>query len=154
MTPCVKAGTSERGCCPECGKPWERVVERKFESLNSVRPNMTGQDFMNGWKGTTNGHTHVTTLGWRPACSHGHERPIPPAELEADPSLIDDFEIEPYEPVPAVVLDPFCGSGTTGAVAKSLGRSFLGIDLNPEYLKLAERRIADAPSFAPALPLS
>lgn len=39
------------------------------------------------------------------------------------------------------VLDPFFGSGTTGAVAKRLGRNYIGIELNPEYIKLAEERI-------------
>ncbi len=40
-----------------------------------------------------------------------------------------------------VVLDPFCGSGTVGAVALRHGRNFVGIDLNPEYLALARERI-------------
>ena len=41
------------------------------------------------------------------------------------------------------VLDPFFGSGTTGAVAKRLGRSYVGIDINPCYLAKAELRIAE-----------
>ena len=41
------------------------------------------------------------------------------------------------------VLDPFFGSGTTGAVAKRLGRSCIGIDLNPHYLEKAKMRIAE-----------
>ena len=41
------------------------------------------------------------------------------------------------------VLDPFFGSGTTGAVAKRLGRSYIGIDFNPHYLEKAEMRIAE-----------
>jgi len=40
-----------------------------------------------------------------------------------------------------VVLDPFCGSGTTGAVAVRLGRRFAGIDLKPGYVDVSERRI-------------
>lgn len=40
------------------------------------------------------------------------------------------------------VLDPFMGAGTTGLVAARLRRHFLGIELNPEYVKIAERRIA------------
>lgn len=40
------------------------------------------------------------------------------------------------------VLDPFAGSGTTCAVAKLLGRHFIGIELNEEYMALAEQRIA------------
>ena len=39
------------------------------------------------------------------------------------------------------VLDPFCGSGTTGKVAYDLGREFIGIELNPDYAKLAEQRV-------------
>ncbi len=42
------------------------------------------------------------------------------------------------------VLDPFAGSGTTGVVACRLGRRFLGIELNPEYVAMAERRIGEA----------
>jgi DNA modification methylase len=42
------------------------------------------------------------------------------------------------------VLDPFTGSGTTGAVALNHGRRFIGIELNPDYIKLAENRIGDA----------
>jgi len=41
-----------------------------------------------------------------------------------------------------VVLDPFFGSGTTGAVAKRLGRSFIGIEREPDYIEAATRRIA------------
>lgn len=40
------------------------------------------------------------------------------------------------------VLDPFNGSGTTGAVALSLGRSYIGIELNREYIALTERRLS------------
>lgn len=48
-----------------------------------------------------------------------------------------------------VVLDPFNGSGTTGAVALKLGRSYIGIELNPAYVELARRRIGGAnPLFA------
>lgn len=39
------------------------------------------------------------------------------------------------------VLDPFCGSGTTGIVAKKLGHNFVGIEKNPEYASKAEQRI-------------
>ena len=40
-----------------------------------------------------------------------------------------------------IVLDPFMGSGTTGIVAYKLGRHYVGIELNPEYVEMAERRI-------------
>jgi len=44
-------------------------------------------------------------------------------------------------PKHGIVLDPFLGSGTTAVVAKKLGRDFIGIELNPEYVKIAEARI-------------
>ena len=42
-----------------------------------------------------------------------------------------------------VVLDPFFGTGTTGAVAKRLGRHFVGVERDPDYIAAAERRLAD-----------
>ena len=46
-----------------------------------------------------------------------------------------------------VVLDPFFGSGTTGWVAQRLGRKWLGIELNPEYIKIAEKRFIQEELF-------
>lgn len=43
---------------------------------------------------------------------------------------------------PGIVLDPFFGSGTVGVVALKNGRNFLGVELNPEYIKMAEKRLA------------
>jgi len=43
-----------------------------------------------------------------------------------------------------IVLDPFCGTGTTGLVASRLNRRFVGIELNPEYVRLAQKRLASA----------
>jgi modification methylase len=53
-----------------------------------------------------------------------------------------------------LVLDPFCGTGTTGAVAKRLSRRFVGCERDPNYAKAAEKRIAEtelleAPTLAP-----
>jgi DNA modification methylase len=45
-------------------------------------------------------------------------------------------------PLGGVVLDPFFGSGTTGVVAMKTGRDFIGIELNPEYIKLAKKRLS------------
>ena len=44
-------------------------------------------------------------------------------------------------PAGGVVLDPFMGAGTTAVVAKSLGRNYVGVELNGEYVKIAEERI-------------
>lgn len=45
-----------------------------------------------------------------------------------------------------VVLDPFFGTGTTGVAAKRLGRHFIGIERDPEYVRLAWERLANTPT--------
>jgi len=49
--------------------------------------------------------------------------------------------IVPGEDIPGLVLDPFMGSGTTAVVALKLGRDYIGFDVNPDYVKIAELRI-------------
>ena len=48
--------------------------------------------------------------------------------------------LEKYAKQSFVVLDPFCGSGTTGVVSKRLGRQFIGCELNPVFFKMATQR--------------
>lgn len=43
-----------------------------------------------------------------------------------------------------VVLIPFVGSGSECVAARELGRHFIGFELNPDYIKIAEKRLADA----------
>lgn len=50
-----------------------------------------------------------------------------------------------------VVLDPFVGTGTTCAVARAMGRRYLGIDINPAYVEIAEKRIRAASRGEPVL---
>jgi DNA modification methylase len=50
-----------------------------------------------------------------------------------------------------IVLDPFVGTGTTCAVAKMMGRRYIGIDINDRYIKLAQQRVRHAPGFQPLL---
>ena len=40
-----------------------------------------------------------------------------------------------------LILDPFCGSGTTCVAAKLLGRNYIGIEISPAYVKIAEARL-------------
>lgn len=66
---------------------------------------------------------------------HGaHFAVFPPALIEPP--------IKAGCPEGGIVLDPFIGSGTTAFVAEKLNRNWLGIELNPEYAKLAEERIS------------
>jgi DNA modification methylase len=50
-----------------------------------------------------------------------------------------------------IVLDPFAGTGTTCAVAKSMSRRFIGIDINKTYIEIARQKVRDAPPHHPML---
>ncbi len=52
-------------------------------------------------------------------------------------------------PEGGLVLDPFTGSGTVGAVALRLGRRFVGIELNPDYIAMAQARIGKVVDLGP-----
>lgn len=67
---------------------------------------------------------------------HAHEAMFPPKLVE--PCLA--LSTEPGD----LILDPFVGSGTAGDVALRMGRRFVGIELNPEYVKDSERRLNGA----------
>lgn len=129
VEPCILAGTSEYGCCADCGTPYVRLVEKGEPILQAWSSKGAGQYDIEEQamrrtgieQGSTLKHVVPTiTVGWERDCS-----------CETD------------EIVPCTVLDPFAGSGTTLAVAKGLGRNGVGCELNPEYAKLAEKRIGD-----------
>ena len=125
VEPCILAGTSEKGCCPECGKAWVRVVEKtkppdsafnkaRYSADENVKMSplhrsgkASGQKMQN-WLDAN----PPKTTGWRPQCSHDRE------------------------PVGCIVLDPFGGSGTVAQRAKELGRRYVHIDLGYEELAL------------------
>jgi site-specific DNA-methyltransferase (adenine-specific) len=65
------------------------------------------------------------------------------------PVALMEYLIRTYTNAGDTVLDFTFGSGTTGVAAKTLGRSFIGIELDPDYFALASKRIADTPEFAP-----
>tara|TARA_R110002110_G_scaffold105950_1_gene265913 strand:- start:6121 stop:7332 length:1212 start_codon:yes stop_codon:yes gene_type:complete len=125
VEPCIQAGTSEAGECPECGAPWKRVVDISYgkspvHGRGSVvgRHEISGQNNFDG-KGYPRIAKLTETLGWQPTCDHK------------------------LEPIPQTVLDPFSGAGTTGLVAARFDRNYIGIELNPEYAAMSRKRIAD-----------
>ncbi|MDQ3802247.1 MAG: site-specific DNA-methyltransferase [Acidobacteriota bacterium] len=66
------------------------------------------------------------------------------------PALIET-PIKAGCPEEGIVLDPFMGSGTTALVAHRLGRKFVGIELNPRYVRLAQRRLVEDGHHLPLL---
>jgi DNA modification methylase len=67
--------------------------------------------------------------------------PFPDAHFATFPPALVAPCVRAGSAVGDVVLDPFCGSGTTGVVARQMGRSFVGVELNPEYAEMARERI-------------
>ena len=70
----------------------------------------------------------------------GYFREITMTDRETD-GWSQACDCETSETESGIVLDPFAGAGTTALVAKRLGRQFIGIDLNPEYVAMAQRRV-------------
>lgn len=70
-------------------------------------------------------------------------KPYKGAHFATFPTALIEPCILAGAPKDGIVLDPFFGSGTTGAVANALGRQYIGIELNPEYIKLAEKRLSE-----------
>lgn len=62
------------------------------------------------------------------------------------PVSLMEYLIRVYSPVGSTVLDPFCGSGSTGVAAIQSGREFLGIDLSEHYSEIAVGRLSEQPA--------
>jgi hypothetical protein len=134
VEPCILAGCPEQ-CCPVCGAGYERITakQKRFESGSGRSGNAIEgkQDLAASDTNSTpdirmGPVVSVQTLGWSPAC-----------------------DCAASGTTPGAVLDPFAGSGTTLAVAAELGRSGIGCELNPEYIELAEQRIAKSKAKMP-----
>jgi len=69
-------------------------------------------------------------------------KPFKEAHFAIYPEKLCETPIKAGCPEEGIVLDPFFGSGTTGLVALKQGKKFIGIELNPEYIKIAEKRLS------------
>ena len=123
---CIRAGTSERGCCAACGKPWVRITDTSYTDamrgmVGNQRKTVTDERVMHaGREQDKRLDKHVTTTGWAAGCACGAG-----------------------DPVPCTILDPFSGAGTSLLVADRLQRNAIGIELNPAYTQMSNSRIVD-----------
>jgi DNA modification methylase len=128
---CIKAGTSEKGCCPQCSAPWERVVEKKGGTIGKswhphVADKIEGQSQKGIYPGggleasqDKNGNYYlINFLGWRATCS-----------------------CQAGEPTSCTILDPFSGSGTTLLVAAKMGCQAIGCELSADYVEMSRQRL-------------
>lgn len=76
-------------------------------------------------------------------------KPFKDAHFAVFPEQLIETPIIAGCPKGGIVLDPFIGSGTTAIVAKKHGRKFIGLELNPKYVKIAEKRIAQSLNGTP-----
>jgi len=130
VEPCILAGSSSRGCCPDCGAPWERQTTstRKATRPAAKTKLADGKAIVHRVHhgkevGNRDPERHISetvTTGWGPGC-----------------------KCDAGEPVACRVLDPFAGACTTAVVALRLGRDFIGAELNREYAEMGRRRIRD-----------
>ena len=79
------------------------------------------------------------------------ERHVTPHPTEKPTTLMDRIVRIATNPGDAIV-DPFMGSGTTGVAARALGRSFLGFEIDPDFHRMAVKRIQGEKEHAPLLP--
>ena len=118
---CLKVSTPSAGVCSTCGAPWAPVVDaipmvfapsaRHFEIVA-----MDVGSVATTLRGTQVAPARSRTTGHRPTCLC-----VAPAR-------------------PAIVLDPFSGSGTTGLVARRMGLWFCGVDASAKYVEMAQER--------------
>ncbi len=124
----VLAGTSEKGHCKSCGKGWVRILEKEkyYDHITSADGKQTEDSPYFAQTGNGEGTHDIrhgafsmsNTVGWQKGC-----------------------KCDTNEVVPGIVFDPFSGAGTTGLVSLRLGRRYIGIELNPEYVKISNERI-------------
>lgn len=141
---CVKAGTSLKGVCGGCGAPWKRVIEKR----TSFHSGSGKARVPSGWHQSGSGRHSSRDL----RLNSGKHKELDQAtggDYDIRMGPVNTVETIAWIPtcrcnlptVPAIVLDPFGGSGTTGLVATKLGRRFILIELKSDYVHISKRRI-------------
>ena len=119
--------------CNLNNNPTSKVEEllSNYQGLNKTNFEKLQKRMLDG---TIKGRNKRTVWSLASSSYHG-------AHFATYPFKLIESPIKAGCPEGGIVLDPFIGSGTTAVVAEKLNRNWLGIELNPEYVKLAEKRI-------------
>jgi len=121
--------------------------DTKSGNLNSghKRGDGTGNSFMGGGgtiKGNYGGDSGSASRFFYCAKASKSERNEGNNHPTVKPIKLMQYLVRLVTPKDGTVLDPFMGSGTTGVACKQLNRNFIGIELNEEYIVIAEKRIS------------
>jgi len=137
VEPCILAGTSEKGCCAECGKPYVRkevvtgtqVTEQMLACGSNKEGLYTGQA------------TKEYKQGKAQNPSDTKRRILESMSKIREYTFEKNCNCNTDEIKPCTVLDPFGGSGTTAWVANHHKRKAIVVELNEKYLPLIEERL-------------
>lgn len=162
---CIRASTSEMGCCAWCGKPIERIVRRpRVGDWNPDGGRHDGADVARMRRGAKRNYggknlgmveqdksrQMQVSLASARAAGAPHDAPFPaPEHVGWRPCCPMNTE---QLRRPAVVLDPFAGAATTLIAAERMGRDAIGLELNADYVRMARERIRRARRQTPSEP--
>ena len=129
---CIKAGSSEHGCCAVCGAPYERILEpsARYAAVLGTGYHDHEEDGSRGMT-QTNGSNIQNKM---------RDAGIPGAEYETK-GWQKTCKCDGDQIVPALVIDPFGGAGTTAVVSRKNYRDFWLGELNPKYISMTQRRL-------------
>lgn len=134
IEPCILSSTSQEGCCNKCGAPLTRLIQKGDINLDWQKscggPKYEGQATKNYAESCAqdpsalkrrilDGLREKYTIGWIPSCK------------------CSDIEI-----LPCTVMDVFSGASSSGECALKHKRNYIGIEINPEYIKMSKERLA------------
>lgn len=121
---CLKASCPEQ-VCTKCGLGWRKMYS---EERRATRPGIDTGNGKSGSEEDPNSALHNSELSRKREAIIRREAGIMKCTCNAPTR-------------PGTVLDPFMGSGTTALAAKGLARDWLGIELNPSFIEMAEKRL-------------
>jgi len=142
---CIRAGTSECGCCPACAAPWRRIITKdRRPTRPGAQTKVTARGEDSPSSGTSGEYSAGGRAQFRSRRETGNRDPQRHCTTTRTVGWEAGCACDAGAPVPALVLDPFAGSGTTLVACRRLGRRGLGIELSEKYAAIAWRRVEGA----------